>query len=62
MGSHIIQALFVFTAAVCFLMKLMMVLDFTVGDFWAADPNKVMRLKHACITEAHSESGIQKYS
>lgn len=62
MGSCIIQALFVFIAAMCFLRKLMMVLDFTVGFFWAIDPSKVVRLKHTCVTNAHGESGIHKCS
>lgn len=59
---HINELLFVFTAAMCSVMKLMMVLDFTVGFCWEICPSKVMSLKHTCVTNVHGESGINKYS
>lgn len=62
MRPRINQLLFVFTAAMCSLMKLMMVLDFTVGFCWEICPSKVMSLKHTCVTNAHGKSGINKYS
>lgn len=53
---------FVFVSIMCSFMKLMMVLDFTVGFCWEISPSKIMRLKHTCITNAHSDSGIHKDS